>query len=213
MNRIILNRIILNRTVLNRRGLKRSALFSILLLLTYNIFPGGFVAGTLVKTTRGYKRVEEIQENDYVVSFDERISSSRVKSVSKTTVNKVLRITVDEESVFVAENQKFLLPNNKWKKASDLTNNHYIWTFFSPSTLIDDIEIIDEETEVYSISIEGSGQFFISYHALMVYNFTTDYFIDLAKDEAGKAGRMAEDAAIKVLIEQGLKLLFNTIKK
>jgi len=79
--------------------------------------------------------------------------------------------------------------------------------------LIDDIEIIDEETEVYSISTEDSGQFFIAHHALMVYNFTSDHLIDKSWDEAGKAGRMAEDAVVKVLIEQGLKLLFNTIKK
>ena len=63
---------------------------------------GCFVAGTLVKTKDGYKRIEEIEEGDIVYSFDElnnEIVLREVKNLITNTVEKSIKIQIQNKEI------------------------------------------------------------------------------------------------------------------
>ena len=82
-------------------------------LITYG-FPC-FVAGTLVLTNNGYKKIEDIKENDYVLTH-----TNKFQKVVKTMINNTNHLydvdTMSSEPLKVTEEHPFYVREkfNKW---------------------------------------------------------------------------------------------------
>lgn len=75
---------------------------------------GCFVAGTLVKTKDGYKRIEEIEEGDIVYSFDElnnEIVLREVKNLITNTVEKSIKIQIQNKEIETTSGHLFYVKN------------------------------------------------------------------------------------------------------
>ena len=91
----------------------------------------GFVAGTPIKTASGYKPIELIKLRDIIIGTDckgknfERI----VRHVAMKKVSSYVRISVGDERINVAPDQKFYCSSEKaWIAAKALTNSHALIT-------------------------------------------------------------------------------------
>ena len=165
-------------------------LFSILLilnLLTNNIFGEGFVIGTLIKTTTNYIPIEQLKENDSVVSFDFKkniLVEGKITKVRKTHVNKIIKLVIKGEILEVAADHKFYCPlvessffKNQWVKAENLKPNQFILCNVNKLVKIDNVIELTKETSVYSISIKDNHNFLVSRHDILVHNFLVMPFI------------------------------------
>lgn len=91
-----------------------------------------FVKGTLVLTDKGYKKIEDINKNDLVITH-----TNSYKRVLKPMVNftedlyKVKTncsediLTTAEHPFYVREYNRFMFSNPKWVKAKDLLSSKY----------------------------------------------------------------------------------------
>lgn len=100
-------------------------------LPNFDLLTGGFPCspkGTMVKTINGYKRIEDISENDYVLTHKNKFEKVLVtmKKISNH-INVIksqgcynLRLT-DEHPLYVIRDNKL-----QWVETKDLTTNDYI---------------------------------------------------------------------------------------
>ena len=132
----------------------------------------GFVAGTPIKTVSGYKPIELIKLRDIIIGTDckgknfERI----VRHVAMKKVSSHVRLLVGDERINVAPDQKFYCSSEKaWIAAKALTNSHVIVTDNPIHTHIKAKENVNEETLVYTLTVDGHN-LFISRQNILVHN-------------------------------------------
>ncbi|MHA1874810.1 MAG: Hint domain-containing protein [Promethearchaeota archaeon] len=157
------------------------------LLLFNSIRPEGFLAGTLVRTEEGYIKIEEIQEGDNIISCDSNFifQLHRVKFVIKRHVKQLIKITCGDETLIVAPDQKFYSSTNEWIEASKLIDEQGLMCSYG-LIAIDSIEVINEPIDVYSLSPEDSGYFYISKYNILVYNYTNDPIKEVIGEETNQ---------------------------
>lgn len=82
---------------------------------------GCFVAGTLIKTDIGYKKIEDIRQNDTVISFDNKgnLNANRVDVVYHHRGKQdIIRFTLwNDQVIEVTPNHWMLTPDNKFMDA------------------------------------------------------------------------------------------------
>ena len=149
-----------------------ASLFFILLISNY-AYPAGFVAGTLVRTQTGHVPIEQIKAGDEVVGSNENgfLDFIVTRNLAKQQSDALASITIDEETFSIAQDQKLFSYKRGWIEVSRLETGEFI-AGLTHNFVINNIEITHNHTcaEVYSLSIFGTGIFFISMHDIAVYN-------------------------------------------
>jgi hypothetical protein len=146
-----------------------------------------FVAGTLINTRNGFKKIEQITTNDEVLSFDKN---------KKTTYQKVNGLISGKYNNFVKINKKIIATDSHlflthlgWIHAKDLKEGMYIFTKNKrwSKQKIKDIKYIVEEMNVFNFEVDVNHNYFANNYAvhnavlvnryIRVYNFgiTVDY--------------------------------------
>lgn len=85
--------------------------------------PGCFAPDTPVLTIDGYKRIDEMNEGDFVKTLDEEnnIVEKPVLDVLQNTIVGVTQITLEDDSTILCSyDHKFRLADGSWKEASQL---------------------------------------------------------------------------------------------
>lgn len=142
------------------------------LSFSHCIHPEGFIAGTLIKTEQGYVPIEELKEGDNVSSFDPRriYTTSPVIQVVRKKTASLVKITIDDEVIFAAPDQRFLSATfhggNSWIAAASIQPNSALGAH-----QIRDVETLEIETDVYILSVATYGNFIVSEHGICVHNF------------------------------------------
>ena len=135
---------------------------------------GCFVAGTLVKTKDGYKRIEEIGANDFVYSWNEKENKMEYKRVLNTSITtaEITRLIElkDGTTVEATLNHPFLEIEKGFLEAKDLEIGSRIFTIEGEM----EITSIKEEEyfskKVYNLYVEDNHNYFISELGLLVHN-------------------------------------------
>lgn len=89
-----------------------------------------FIAGTLVMTSAGMKRIEEIKKGDTVLAYDDNTGRYEEMPVTDTYINEteeLVEINVGDETITCTPGHNFLTAKG-WKKAGDLTTNDILKT-------------------------------------------------------------------------------------
>ena len=89
-----------------------------------------FIAGTMVMTAVGMKRIEEIKRGDTVLAYDDNTSRYEEMPVTDTYINEteeLVEINVGDETIACTPGHNFLTAKG-WKKAGDLTTNDILKT-------------------------------------------------------------------------------------
>lgn len=87
-------------------------LLFILLFFNQILFGEGFIAGTLVKTTNGYIGIDQLKENDTVLSLDfkkQEIVEGKVTKVYKITLDSFFELCFNNRYLYVAPDHKVFL--------------------------------------------------------------------------------------------------------
>lgn len=152
--------------------MKRLFLLCILFFIS-SIFAQGFVAGTLVKVPDGYKPIEQIAEDEFVLCYNSQnncLESARVVQVVVRPTESLIRITCEGESIFAAPGQEFS-SEDFWIKGSNLSSEkNTLWSINNHSLPIDNVEIVEEAAYVYDLSILKFGRYYVSLHDIEVHN-------------------------------------------
>lgn len=153
----------------------RNVIFIFSLFIFKSIFSEGFIAGTLIKTQNGYVPIEQLKENDLVISYDFKrasLTEDAIIGIKKEKTKKVIQLNMQDQVLEVSPDHKFYCPMIKgnWVKAKDLPVNHFLLKDVSELIKIDAIKEIDKETEVYTLSIKNNHNFFVSQQNILVHN-------------------------------------------
>ena len=146
------------------------------------VFTGGmtttmkcFVAGTLILTAEGLKRIEEIKAGDRVLSADTETMISEYKTVLETFVrrtNEIIHIFVENEEITTTIDHPFWVNGKGFVPAMNLVIG---------SELINDkgdivcIENIRRETnrdgvEVFNFKVEDFHTYYVGENGILVHN-------------------------------------------
>jgi intein C-terminal splicing region domain protein len=144
-------------------------------LCEMEIIPGCFVAGTLIKMKGGgYKRIEDIEIGDYVLSYNEDEQTEEYQKVYKTfknTVSTTLEIKFKNGiSVETTLNHLFYLKDTGYVEAWKLEKNNKI---FSINKYEEIEEIYEKEyfvKDIYNFSVKRNNNYYISELDLLVHN-------------------------------------------
>ena len=179
-------------------------------LCEMEIIPGCFVAGTLIKMKGGgYKRIEDIEIGDYVLSYNEDEQMEEYQKVYKTfknTVSTTLEIKFKNGiSVETTLNHLFYLKDTGYVEAWKLEKNNKI---FSINKYEEIEEIYEKEyfvKDIYNFSVERNNNYYISELDLLVHNKGETCADQLKKIRGAIDDAVANDADILKGKRKGLK--------
>ena len=131
-----------------------------------------FKAGTLVLGNNGFYKVEDIKENDYVLSFNEKLKKTEISTVikvSKRFTDEILEIAIGNEMIFVTKEHPFYIENRGWIIAGDLKINDNIKTK-DGFEKVKSNNVLLEKTIVYNIEVSGNHNYYITNSQMLVHN-------------------------------------------
>lgn len=133
-----------------------------------------FVAGTeITLANQDVKNIEDVQVGEEVLTFNENTNENQqgvVGELKKHTVNKVIRLTLDNENIITTTPEHPFYVNGKgWVKAGELETLDECRKVDGTPSIISTIEVLEEVHEVYNLlSIEGNHNFFAN--EILVHN-------------------------------------------
>lgn len=152
-----------------------SLLFLMLFSFT-ELFAEGFKGGTLVKVPDGYTAIEDLKVGDLVVSCDfDHTDSCFERKVVKTFSSKsssLLALQVGGEDLVLDQYHQFYVPLHQiWVEARTLNDDTHLLTAEGHVLKLQNIEAVSEESRVYSISVEGLHNYYVTQQDVLVHNW------------------------------------------
>lgn len=133
----------------------------------------GFASGTLVKTTTGFKKIEEISDKDRIVSCNLLpliCIADKILKKHQHIVDVVVELKINNEQLVTSPNQKFFSVDRKeWILAKDLKKNEVLLRS-SGQASVDSIELKRTPTTLYTLSINNNHNFLVSDVGLFAHN-------------------------------------------
>lgn len=122
-----------------------------------------FVAGTLILTKDGYKKIEDTRVDDWVWAYDVRTGKQvlkRVTAVFRRRATALVIIEVNGEIIYSTREHPFYV-NNRWKKAKDLTAADSLQTYSGCKKAIQRIGYKDTLVNVYNFSVAEVHNYYV----------------------------------------------------
>ena len=157
-----------------------------------------FIAGTLVLTAAGLKKIEEIREGDLVLAYDEETGEQAYKPVVQLFRNESkdwIGVTVNGKEIISTPGHKYYLPETKaWVSAEDLKVGYKVLTSDGEYATIEAVRPIHYETPqtTYNFEFEGFHTYYFG-NGVLVHNM----------NGADCGGRITNKEATKVAKELG----------
>lgn len=151
------------------------ALFLVLFSFT-EVFAEGFKRGTLVKVPNGYTAIEDLKAGDLVVSCDLNHRDScidrKITHTFSSESSALVEIQVNNQYIVVDQDHQFFIPSNRsWAKAKYLAQNSELFSSEEISLNVDFVDHLAEKQLVYSISVEGIHNYFVTEDDILVHNW------------------------------------------
>jgi hypothetical protein len=133
-----------------------------------------FIAGTLVSTRLGRKRIEKIEKGDEVYSYDELTGQKvlrKVRDVHEHITDTFVRIKTKTEEILTTPEHPFYV-KGRYILASFLSAGMSLTGFAGEQIEIQETEVIRYEIpqKVYNFSIEGTENYYVGEQGVLVHN-------------------------------------------
>ena len=133
-----------------------------------------FIAGTLIATEKGKKRIEELKYGEKVYSYDEFYKEKalrRIRDVHEHTTDTFVRIKTKTEEILTTPEHPFYV-KGRYILASFLSAGMSLTGFAEEQIEIQETEIIRYEIpkKVYNFSIEGTENYYVGEQGVLVHN-------------------------------------------
>ena len=133
-----------------------------------------FIAGTMVMTAVGLRRIEEIKKGDTVLSYDDNAGRYEEMPVTDTYINEteeLVEINVGDETIACTPGHSFLTTNG-WKKAGDLTINDILKTLGKDQKITKiTTKKLTSKIKVYNLNVMSCHTYAIGKVGVIVHNF------------------------------------------
>ncbi|WP_210412510.1 polymorphic toxin-type HINT domain-containing protein [Leptospira yasudae] len=133
-----------------------------------------FVAGTLVHTKDGLKKIEEIQVGDVVLSWNEETSEKEFQPVMEVFVREADLIYklefLNGSIVETTWNHPFWINGRGWVETKDLRKNDLVLTAKGEELALLNIIISERSETVYNFEVATTHTYFISDSSILVHN-------------------------------------------
>lgn len=124
-----------------------------------------FLAGTLVKTEKGFLPIEQIQTGDLVYAFNFERQIPELKSVTAVFVSncdKYIEIQTPSDIIKATGGHRFWIPSkNKWIKARELVEGMFFQDFNGQNIEIVNLTIIDQIERTYNLEVEELQNYYV----------------------------------------------------
>ena len=139
-----------------------------------------FIAGTKISTYFGLKNIEDIQKNDIVLSYNEKLGINEYSKVLQTmihnTIEPIYTLYIKDEQLRVTGIHRFLISRDifhstlQWVPAADLQIGD--WMFLADGTwhLIHNIEVNVEHQIVYNFEVAGNHNYYVGRNQILAHN-------------------------------------------
>ena len=133
-----------------------------------------FIAGTLVSTRLGRKRIEKIEKGDEVYSYDELTGQKvlrKVRDVHEHITDTFVRIKTKTEEILTTLEHPFYV-KGRYILAGFLSAGMSLTGFAGEQIEIQETEVIRYEIpqKVYNFSIEGTENYYVGEQGVLVHN-------------------------------------------
>lgn len=133
----------------------------------------GFVGGTLVCTPQGYVPIEELVVGDQVVTcdFDKGYTVESIVGIESHENTDFIRLEIGDVMIDVAPDHTFFAPfTQEWIQAFDLVKGTCMLGAPLQALYIESAEYIDQNVEVYNLSLAKNHNYLVSELNIMVHN-------------------------------------------
>ena len=146
------------------------------------VFTGGmtttmkcFVAGTLILTAEGLKRIEEIKTGDRVLSADTETMISEYKTVLETFVrrtNEIIHIFIENEEITTTVDHPFWVNGKGFVSAMNLVIGSELINDKGDIVCVENIrrETNREGVEVFNFKVEDFHTYYVGENGILVHN-------------------------------------------
>ena len=133
-----------------------------------------FIAGTLIATEKGKKRIEELKYGEKVYSYDEFYKEKalrRIRDVHEHITDTFVRIKTKTEEILTTPEHPFYV-KGRYILAGFLSVGMSLTGFAGEQIEIQETEIIRYEIpkKVYNFSIEGTENYYVGEQGVLVHN-------------------------------------------
>ena len=133
-----------------------------------------FIAGTLIATEKGKKRIEELKYGEKVYSYDEFYKEKalrRIRDVHEHITDTFVRIKTKTEEILTTLEHPFYV-KGRYILAGFLSAGMSLTGFAEEQIEIQETEIIRYEIpkKVYNFSIEGTENYYVGEQGVLVHN-------------------------------------------
>lgn len=120
---------------------------------------GCFLPGTKIQTSNGYKPIENITENDLVLSYNESSKKLVYSKVTKTFQHDVDEYLIINDKIKVTPNHPLYI-NGKWTEAGSLKIGDYLMDENKNQVKVLSIKNVKEPVKVYNLEINNTNNYF-----------------------------------------------------
>ena len=160
-----------------------------------------FIAGTLVLTSLGKKKIEDIKVGDEVLAYDEETGEKSIKKVVNLLRNKTkkwihLLFELEDgttEKLVCTEGHPFYVEKLGWVKSCDLIENDSVLMYnnCTASLIRKEIEELEVEETTYNFEVEDYHTYYVGENSLLVHNKCA--FQEIVDDPTSLWGKSADE--------------------
>lgn len=144
----------------------------ILLLLIFfaqAIYSAGFTSNTVLLTNQGQIIIDTIDQETLIACTKNYFQ--KIVDTQKCYSENIVQLLVVDEIITCHPEQPFWCVNqNNWINAEDLTANDLLLTINHECIAIDSVQIVHQETALYSLTVEPPHHLFIGKNSILAHN-------------------------------------------
>lgn len=146
-----------------------------------NYYTDCFIAGTMVLTSIGLVKIEDVKVGDEVWAFDEETKEKALKKVKQLFRKETKEwmhlfvenpITKGTEEIICTPSHRIYIEKKGWIKASDIVENDEVLLYNNANGIIQRIEIekLEQPEPTYNFEVEDYHNYFVSEESVLVHN-------------------------------------------
>jgi len=133
----------------------------------------GFFGSTIVRTDKGYRKIEDLKVGDTVACYNGKDSAttySKVTFADRLQVSKHIRIVMDGGVIHVAHDHKFYAKSSdSWVTAHELLTTPDLRRLVE--SRMQDVKEVNQPLEVVRITVDEHHNFYVTPHNILVHNY------------------------------------------
>ena len=146
-----------------------------------NCYTDCFIAGTMVLTSIGLVKIEDVKVGDEVWAYDEETKEKALKKVKQLFRKETKEwmhlfvenpITKRTEEIICTPSHRIYIEGKGWIKASDIVESDEVLLYNNTSGIIQRIELerLEQPEVTYNFEVEDYHNYFVSEESVLVHN-------------------------------------------